>query len=204
LLAAQDTSLTGMSFDEVQAGVRAYLTERLPAETAGDLLGAEEFNLDARLEQLARWRVVTRWQDPARTGEDFLRRRDRYQLTPLAARLHSFWTREPDADQEAAADLTLAPRAIHDRLATFGDAVRHRTYPAAAAELSTTQVSSWWSKCSSWRTRRHSGDTTRQPTPPTSVCPIRAHRRTATRGASWRGSATCTGSTAPRSTKRSC
>jgi uncharacterized protein (TIGR02677 family) len=135
LLATQDTSLTGMSFDEVQAGVRAYLTERLPAEIAGDLLGAEEFNLDARLEQLARWRVVTRWQDPARTGEDFLRRRDRYQLTPLAARLHSFWTREPDSDEEAAADLTLAPRAIHDRLATFGDAVRDRSYPAAAAEF---------------------------------------------------------------------
>ena len=92
LLAAQDTSLTGMSFDEVQAGVRGYLTERLPAETAGRLLGTEEFNLDARLERLARWRVVTRWQDPARTGEDFLRRRDRYQLTPPAARLHSFWT----------------------------------------------------------------------------------------------------------------
>jgi hypothetical protein len=33
--------------------------------------------------------------------------------------------------------------------------------------------------------------------------PIRAHRRTATRGTSWRGYATCTGYTAPRSTKRS-
>jgi 8-hydroxy-5-deazaflavin:NADPH oxidoreductase len=73
-----------------------------------------------------------------------------------------------------------------------------------ARQLLAAQVSSWWSKCSPWRTRRHSGDTTRQPTPPTSVCPIRAHRRTATRGTSWRGSATCTGSTAPRSTKRSC
>jgi uncharacterized protein (TIGR02677 family) len=135
LLAAQDASLTGMSFDEVQAGVHAHLDDRLPARIAMDLAADEGFGLDARLEQLSRWRVVTRWQDPARTGEDFLRRRDRYQLTPVAARLHAFWSQAPDSDEDAAADLTLAPRAIHDRLATFAEAVHDRRYPAAAAEF---------------------------------------------------------------------
>ena len=50
----------------------------------------------------------------ARSGEDFLRRRDRDQLTPRAASLHAFWMSSDDGE-EAAGDLTLAPRAIHDR-----------------------------------------------------------------------------------------
>lgn len=116
LLAAQDTSLTGLSFDEVGAAVRDCLQRGLSASTAAILLADEHVHLDARLEQLERWQVVTRWQEPARTGEDFLRRRDRYQLTPLAARLHAFWSSAYDADEEEAGNLTLAPRAIHDRL----------------------------------------------------------------------------------------
>jgi hypothetical protein len=44
-------------------------------------------------------------------------------------------------------------------------------------------VWSWSSKYSPWRTRRRSGDLTRRPTPPTSVCPIKMHRRMAARGA---------------------
>ncbi|MGF7238447.1 MAG: DUF2397 domain-containing protein [Frankia sp.] len=134
LLEAQDSSLTGVSFDEVADRVGRHLASRLPADIASRLMADVGFNLDARLDQLAKWRVVTRWQDPARTGEDFLRRRDRYQLTPAAARLHGFWTQESADDEDAAADLTLAPRAIHDRLETFAEAVRERRYPAAAAE----------------------------------------------------------------------
>jgi len=135
LLAAQDTSLTGLSFDEVAAAARGYLAERLSGDTVAGLLAADEFHLDKRLEQLERWQVVTRWQEPARTGEDFLRRRDRYQLTPLAARLHAFWSQAEDADEEEAGDLTLAPRAIHDRLVAFAEAIRDQRYPAAANEF---------------------------------------------------------------------
>jgi uncharacterized protein (TIGR02677 family) len=134
LLEAQDSSLTGLSFDDVLARVRAHLSAVLSAEVAQRLLGSEDFTLDARLDRLVRWGVLTRWQDPARTGEDFLRRRDRYQLTPNAARLHAFWTRELRSDEDTGADVTLAPRAIHDRLTTFADALRTRSYPAAAAE----------------------------------------------------------------------
>ncbi|MGH3437993.1 MAG: DUF2397 domain-containing protein, partial [Sciscionella sp.] len=135
LLAAQDVSLTGMSYDEVTTAVRTHLLTLLPHEQVAALLAEDTFHLDARLEQLARWRVVTRWQDPARTGEDFLRRRDRYQLTPAAARLHMFWAQADHADEEAAADLTLAPRVIHERLAAFSTAIRDRDYQAASTEF---------------------------------------------------------------------
>lgn len=135
LLAAQDSSLTGLSYDEIVLSVHRYLETRLGAETAAALAGTDRFHLDARLERLAQWNVVTQWQEPARTGEDFLRRRDRYQLTPLAASLHAFWQQaEQEADGDSA-DITLAPRAIHDRLVAFSAALRSADYPAAASEF---------------------------------------------------------------------
>jgi uncharacterized protein (TIGR02677 family) len=134
LLAEQDTSLTGLSYDEVAIALRAYLVQRVPPDAVTALLDPQVLHLDARLERLERWHVVIRWQEPARTGEDFLRRRDRYQLTPIAARLHSFWSQADDTE-EAAADLTLAPRAIHDRMVCFAKAIRAADYRTAAAEF---------------------------------------------------------------------
>jgi uncharacterized protein (TIGR02677 family) len=134
LLAEQDTSLTGLSYDEVATAVRAHVAKHAPADAVETLMDPDVLHLDARLERLEWWQVVIRWQEPARTGEDFLRRRDRYQLTPLAARLHSFWSQADDSE-EAGGDLTLAPRAIHDRLACFAEAIRHGNYPTAAAEF---------------------------------------------------------------------
>lgn len=134
LLEAQDISLTGLSYDDVRARVAAYLANRIPADAVEDMMADDRFNLEARLERLVRWGVLTRWQEPARTGEDFLRKRDRYQLTPKAARLHTFWTEGLQAEETSAADLTLAPRAIHDRLSVFADAVKDRRYRDAATE----------------------------------------------------------------------
>ncbi|GAA4874859.1 DUF2397 domain-containing protein [Saccharopolyspora cebuensis] len=134
LLAEQDTSLTGLAFDEVVAGVRARLAERVPVDVVDRLMAPEVLHLDTRMQSLVRWRVVTRWQEPARTGEDFLRRRDRYQLTPRAASLHSFWSSIDDAE-EGAGDLTLAPRAIHERLVTFAESIRETVYTSAATEF---------------------------------------------------------------------
>lgn len=134
LLEAQDKSLTGLSHDDIHGGIGDYLAQRVPEEAVAALTNDDRFNLDARLEQLVQWGVVTRWQDPARTGEDFLRRRDRYQLTPQAARLHTFWTQELHADEQAAADLTLAPRAIHERVAAFIAAIHNERYQHAATE----------------------------------------------------------------------
>ncbi|MCX2730672.1 DUF2397 domain-containing protein [Saccharopolyspora sp. NFXS83] len=134
LLARQDTSLTGLSFDEVTTGVRARLTERVPAEAVDRLMSPDVLHLDTRMDSLVQWQVVTRWQEPARTGEDFLRRRDRYQLTPRAAALHAFWSSTDDAE-EAAGDLTLAPRAIHERLSAFAESVQQARYITAATEF---------------------------------------------------------------------
>ncbi|RKT83603.1 TIGR02677 family protein [Saccharopolyspora antimicrobica] len=134
LLAQQDTSLTGLSYDEVAAGVRAHLADRMSADVVDRLMGPEVLHLDARLDRLVRWRVLTRWQEPARIGEDFLRRRDRYQLTPQAASLHAFWSSVDDAE-EAAGDLTLAPRAIHDRLVAFAESIEQAVYTSAATEF---------------------------------------------------------------------
>lgn len=134
LLAEQDTSLTGLSYDEVAAGIRARLAGQIPAEVVDRLLAPEILHLDARLERLVQWRVVTRWQEPARSGEDFLRRRDRYQLTPRAAALHVFWSSVDDTE-EAAGDLTLAPRAIHERLIAFAESIRRAVYTTAATEF---------------------------------------------------------------------
>jgi uncharacterized protein (TIGR02677 family) len=134
LLEAQDSSLTGLAYGEVLERLREHLSNRLPAGVVAELLESAAFSPDARLDRLVRWGVLTRWQEPARTGEDFLRRRDRYQLTPAAARLHTLWTQDLDNDEDSAADLTLAPRAIHDRLETFVAAIGHRQYPTAAAE----------------------------------------------------------------------
>ena len=135
LLAAQDTSLTGMSFDEINRAVREHLLDRLGAESADDLLTERAFSLDARLSSLEKWQVVTRWQEPARTGEDFLRRRDRYQLTPLAARLHAFWLEVRDGDEDESGEFTLAPRAIHERLVAFAAALTEQRFVAAANEF---------------------------------------------------------------------
>lgn len=134
LLAALDRSLTGMAFDEVVTAVRARLSEALGPDRAESLTASDVFLAEARLDRLVQWGVVTRWQEPARTGEDFLRRRDRYQLTSRAARLHAFWSESEDGDQESA-DVTLAPRAICERLSAFKEAIEGRLYVDAAREF---------------------------------------------------------------------
>lgn len=52
LLAEQDTSLTGLSYDEVAAGVRARLAGQVPADIVDRLLAPEVLHLDVRLERL--------------------------------------------------------------------------------------------------------------------------------------------------------
>src|ERR1041385_3296076 len=134
LLEAQDRSLTGMSFDDIAAAVRDRLGGLLPPDKVAWLLDEAVFHPEQRLDRLRHWGVVTKWQEPARSGEDFLRRRDRYQLTPIAARHHAFWS-EADDSEDDAGEVTLAPRAIHERLLAFRDAVVDRRYPAAAGEF---------------------------------------------------------------------
>jgi hypothetical protein len=135
LLEAQDTTLTGRSVQEVEQAVRDRLVDVVGHRRATDLLSEAVFNLEARLAQREKWDVVTRWQEPARSGEDFLRRRDRFQLTPPAARLHAFWLAADGGDDATSGELTLAPRAILDRLSAFSAAVKRAEYGLAAGEF---------------------------------------------------------------------
>ena len=52
---AQDTSLTGVAFDEVLTRLHRHVVERVSADVADELVTADGFSLDARLDRLVRW-----------------------------------------------------------------------------------------------------------------------------------------------------
>ena len=68
------------------------------------------------MKALQRWGVVIRWQDTAKTEADFVRTRDRYQLTSEAADLHRWLRRKVDEDAVATSAAAFAPAVIADRL----------------------------------------------------------------------------------------
>ncbi len=98
LLDAQEHSLTGVGRDELLAAVRDRIADATDAMTAERLTRPEAFDLDARMRALQDWKVVIHWQDKAKTEADFIRTRDRYQLTSEAADLHRWLRRKIDED----------------------------------------------------------------------------------------------------------
>ena len=98
LLDAQEHSLTGVGRDELLVAVRDRIADATDAVTAERLTRPEAFDLDARMRALQDWEVVIRWQDKAKTEADFIRTRDRYQLTSEAADLHRWLRRKIDED----------------------------------------------------------------------------------------------------------
>jgi uncharacterized protein (TIGR02677 family) len=68
------------------------------------------------MKALHHWGVVIRWQDKAKTEADFVRTRDRYQLTSEAADLHRWLRRKIDEDAVATSAAAFAPAVIADRL----------------------------------------------------------------------------------------
>lgn len=60
--------------------------------------------------------MVFRWQDKAKTEADFIRTRDRFQLTSEAADLHRWLRREIDEDAVATSAAAFAPAIIAERL----------------------------------------------------------------------------------------
>lgn len=141
LLDAQEQSLTGVGRDELLAKVRSLLRERTDGSTVDRLTCAEAFDIDARMKALHSWRVVIRWQDKAKTEADFVRTRDRYQLTSEAADLHRWLRRKIDEDAVATSAAAFAPAVIADRL---DDTLRalgendHRAAAQAWAQVKTT------------------------------------------------------------------
>ncbi len=130
--------LTGVAEAELPELIRARLETELDAARADALLTDPNFTLENRLQQLVRWGTVEVWQDEARTDEDFLRKRERYQLTERGAALHRLLqTLESDRDSTGGAAL-LAPPIINDRLEATLDALRRGDVDAAS--LAFTQV----------------------------------------------------------------
>lgn len=118
LLAAQQHSLTGVPRDDLPGLLFATARDRLGDAAARGLVTDPSFDLAARMQQLVAWSTVEVWQDRAQTEEDFLRNRDRYQLTPEAARLHRFLS-DDFARSGAATTAVLAPSLIAAQLGEF-------------------------------------------------------------------------------------
>lgn len=127
LLDSQQQSLQGVAHDDLNHLIRERLARHLGDRdstglTVHDLLSGDGFNLEARMKQLSTWGVVHAWEDRIRSDEDFQRHLARYQLTPLAARLHRA-IRQLDDDAISSTAATLAPPILADRLAIMRNAM---------------------------------------------------------------------------------
>ena len=141
LLDAQEHSLTGVGRDELLAAVRDRIADATDAMTAERLTRPEALDLDARMRALQDWKVVIRWQDKAKTEADFIRTRDRYQLTSEAADLHRWLRRKIDEDAVSTSAAAFAPAIIAERLDDTIDAIGQRDLGQAAqawAQVRTT------------------------------------------------------------------
>jgi uncharacterized protein (TIGR02677 family) len=141
LLDAQEHSLTGVGRDELLAAVRERIAVATDAQTAERLTSPDVFDLDTRMKALQDWGAVIRWQDKAKTEADFVRTRDRFQLTSEAADLHRWLRRRIDEDAVATSAAAFAPAIIADRLDETVGALGNRDYAGAAqawAQVRTT------------------------------------------------------------------
>lgn len=141
LLDAQEHSLTGVGRDDLVAAVRERIAAVTDRATADRLTDPDVFDLDKRMHALHEWGVVVRWQDKAKTEADFIRTRDRFQLTSEAADLHRWLRRKIDEDAVATSAAAFAPAIIAERLDETVAALANRDHARAAqawAQVRTT------------------------------------------------------------------
>ena len=141
LLDAQEQSLTGVGRDDLLTAVRDRIAAATDPATADRLTSPEVFDLDKRMQALHLWGVVIRWQDKAKTEADFIRTRDRFQLTSEAADLHRWLRRKIDEDAVATSAAAFAPAIIAERLDETIAALAARNHAQAAqawAQVRTT------------------------------------------------------------------
>jgi uncharacterized protein (TIGR02677 family) len=141
LLDAQEQSLTGVGRDDLLTAVRERIAAATGLATADRLTAPDVFDLDNRMQALHQWGVVIRWQDKAKTEADFIRTRDRFQLTSEAADLHRWLRRKIDEDAVATSAAAFAPAIIAERLDETVAALAARDHAQAAqawAQVRTT------------------------------------------------------------------
>ncbi|MGV1007214.1 MAG: DUF2397 domain-containing protein [Dermatophilaceae bacterium] len=136
----QSHRLTGVSREELPDLLRTQLARLLTPHHAAELQTELLAALDNRLAQLVAWRTLEAWQDDARTDEDFLRNRERYQLTERGAAVHRL-AREVEADATAASTTAvLAPPILATQAALALDALRAGDIAAGANALTLLQT----------------------------------------------------------------
>lgn len=86
LLDQQQHSLTGVSFEELEALVRTRVAGTAGPAVADRLLAT--FSLADRMAQLGAWQVVDTWDERLTGKVNWQRNASRYQLTALAAQFH--------------------------------------------------------------------------------------------------------------------
>ena len=128
----QGHSLTGVSREQLPA----LLADRLPETLYSDL----DPVLDARLRQLVAWGTFESWQDEAHTDEDFLRNRERFQLTERGAAVNRLARAVEAQDRSTSSTAVLAPPILATQTALALDALDAQKYADAAATLALVQT----------------------------------------------------------------
>jgi uncharacterized protein (TIGR02677 family) len=140
LLDAQEHSLTGVARVELPVLLEAAAADLVGGSVSAPLLAADVFDLDSRMAQLQRWGVVESWQDAAESEADFLRNRERYQLTPAAAALHRFVRSTEAAGATGSTAALLAPAVVAARLDEVVEGIGSESFDSAAQAWATVEV----------------------------------------------------------------
>ena len=135
----QSHRLTGIAGTEIPDLLHAHLAQRVGADQASALLADESFHLGNRLGALVKWGVLEQWQDDATTDEDFLRNRERYQLTERGATLHRLILDFDRGQDETTTRALLAPPIIDAGLRTTLEALQRGDVTAAAPAFTSVQ-----------------------------------------------------------------
>lgn len=132
--------LTGVAHDELRNLVLARLAAMVGEDRARELAAPDVFPLESRMHQLVAWGACEAWQDQARTEADFLRNRERFQLTEVGAVVNRL-AREIDAGVGSSSTAAvLAPPILHEQLVGASAALRRGDAEAAATSLALVQT----------------------------------------------------------------
>lgn len=124
LLADQQAHrLTGVGHDELLDLARARLAASVGEARAHRLLGEEDFPMERRMAQLVAWGTCQSWQDAARTEADFLRNRQRYQLTEMGAAINRLVRELEQGRESGSSAAVLAPPILRAELTRACDAI---------------------------------------------------------------------------------
>ncbi|MDQ1019869.1 DUF2397 domain-containing protein [Streptomyces afghaniensis] len=140
LLEAQARSLTGVARVDLPRLLREHAAERYGEGVVEGLLREDALELDQKMTQLSKWGTVESWQDRAELETDFLRNRERYQLTQSAAELHRFVVAQEQAQHDTSTSVLLGPALIAKHVEEFCSAALGRDHETADTAWAQVQL----------------------------------------------------------------